>query len=256
MNPSLIVGEPRPAPPEQLGAIPATRPSVCVILYAGPPAFMEPVTHFLTGACIGRAGFNRKTAYATLAAVLAAEAADLDVFWGFAGPVEELKHHRGITHTFWAVPVVAGRGGGRGLAFTAARARQKCKRNAAGVPISAYPESARIAPAGALGLALRVRLRRRAQPPAARLDQQLRPASVLPLQSPLVRGQLHVYRRAAALGGVFPGFFHAVGARSYRPRDRRAPRAVSRPRLGHLRPCRDGGVSVAGAGQSTRRRWP
>lgn len=69
---------------------------------------MEPVTHFLTGACLGRAGFNRKTAYATLAAVLAAEAADLDIVWGFAGPVEELKHHRGITHTFIAVPVVAG----------------------------------------------------------------------------------------------------------------------------------------------------
>jgi inner membrane protein len=57
---------------------------------------------------LGRAGFNRKTAYATLVAVLAAEAADLDVFWGFGGPVDELKHHRGITHTFWAVPVVAG----------------------------------------------------------------------------------------------------------------------------------------------------
>ena len=69
---------------------------------------MEPVTHFLTGACIGRAGLNRKTAYATLAAVLAAEAADLDVLWSFAGPVEELKHHRGITHTFIAAPVVAG----------------------------------------------------------------------------------------------------------------------------------------------------
>jgi inner membrane protein len=69
---------------------------------------MEPVTHFLTGACIGRAGLNRKTAYATLAAVLAAEAADIDVLWSFAGPVEELKHHRGITHTFIAVPVVAG----------------------------------------------------------------------------------------------------------------------------------------------------
>jgi inner membrane protein len=69
---------------------------------------MEPITHFLTGACIGRAGFNRKTAYATLAAVLAAEAADLDIVWGFAGPVEELKHHRGITHTLIAVPVVAG----------------------------------------------------------------------------------------------------------------------------------------------------
>ncbi len=69
---------------------------------------MEPVTHFLTGACIGRAGLNRKTAYATLAGLLAAEAADLDIVWGFAGPVEELKHHRGITHTFWAVPVIAG----------------------------------------------------------------------------------------------------------------------------------------------------
>ena len=68
---------------------------------------MEPITHFLTGACIGRAGLNRKTAYGTLAAVLAAEAADLDVFWGFAGPVEGLKHHRGITHTFIAVPFVA-----------------------------------------------------------------------------------------------------------------------------------------------------
>jgi inner membrane protein len=68
---------------------------------------MEPVTHFLTGACIGRAGLNRKTAFATLTAVLAAEAADLDVLWGFEGPVETLKHHRGITHTFVGAPVVA-----------------------------------------------------------------------------------------------------------------------------------------------------
>ena len=69
---------------------------------------MEPITHFLTGACIARAGLNRKTAYATLAAVLAAEAADLDILWSFAGPVQELKHHRGITHTFIAAPFVAG----------------------------------------------------------------------------------------------------------------------------------------------------
>ena len=68
---------------------------------------MEPITHFLTGACIGRAGFNRKTACATVTAVLAAEAADLDILWRFAGPVEELKHHRGITHTFVGAPVVA-----------------------------------------------------------------------------------------------------------------------------------------------------
>jgi inner membrane protein len=68
---------------------------------------MEPITHFLTGACIGRAGLNRKTACATVVAVLAAEAADLDVLWGFNGPVEELKHHRGITHTLIGAPFVA-----------------------------------------------------------------------------------------------------------------------------------------------------
>ena len=68
---------------------------------------MEPLTHFFTGACIGRAGLNRKTAYATLTATLAAEAADLDIFWGLRGPVEALKHHRGITHTFLGVPFVA-----------------------------------------------------------------------------------------------------------------------------------------------------
>ena len=68
---------------------------------------MEPVTHFLTGACIGRAGLNRKTAYATLTATLAAEAADADILWGLRGQVTELQHHRGITHTFIAIPVVA-----------------------------------------------------------------------------------------------------------------------------------------------------
>ncbi len=68
---------------------------------------MEPVTHFLTGACLGRSGFNRKTAYATLAMTLAAEAPDLDIFWGFRGPVAELQHHRGWTHTLIGAPVVA-----------------------------------------------------------------------------------------------------------------------------------------------------
>ena len=68
---------------------------------------MEPVTHLLTGACLGRSGFNRKTAYATLAMTLAAEAADLDVLWGFRGPVAGLQHHRGWTHTLVGAPVVA-----------------------------------------------------------------------------------------------------------------------------------------------------
>ncbi len=68
---------------------------------------MEPVTHFLAGACLGRSGFNRRTAYATLAMTLAAEAPDLDVLWSLRGPVAGFQHHRGITHTFLGAPFVA-----------------------------------------------------------------------------------------------------------------------------------------------------
>jgi inner membrane protein len=68
---------------------------------------MEPVTHFLTGACLGRSGFNRKTAYATLAMTLAAEAPDLDIFWGVRGPLVAFQHHRGFTHTLLAAPLIA-----------------------------------------------------------------------------------------------------------------------------------------------------
>lgn len=93
---------------------------------------MEPLTHFLTGACIGRAGFNRKTAYATVAAVMAAEAADLDIFWSFAGPVEELKHHRGITHTFLGAPFVAAAAVGAVWLFH--RWRTARRRDTSGIP--------------------------------------------------------------------------------------------------------------------------
>src|SRR5580700_8207205 len=65
---------------------------------------MEPVTHFLTGACLARAGFNRKAAYATLAMTIAAEAPDLDTLWSVDGPVAAFQHHRGITHTFVGLP--------------------------------------------------------------------------------------------------------------------------------------------------------
>jgi len=56
---------------------------------------------------MGRAGFNRKTAYATLTMLLAAEAADIDVLWDLKGPVAALQHHRGITHSFVGVPFMA-----------------------------------------------------------------------------------------------------------------------------------------------------
>lgn len=68
---------------------------------------MEPVTHFLFGANLGRAGLNRKTALATATLTLAAEAADLDVISRFGGPAFGLNHHRGFTHSFLGVPIVA-----------------------------------------------------------------------------------------------------------------------------------------------------
>ncbi|MGD0797354.1 MAG: metal-dependent hydrolase [Acidobacteriaceae bacterium] len=65
---------------------------------------MEPVTHLMTGACLARAGFNRKAAYATVAMTLAAELPDLDTLWSFDGPIAGFQHHRGITHTLVGVP--------------------------------------------------------------------------------------------------------------------------------------------------------
>ena len=68
---------------------------------------MEPLTHFLTGACLGRAGFNRKTALATITMTFAAEAADIDMVCYLKGPIFGFAHHRGITHTLVGIPFVA-----------------------------------------------------------------------------------------------------------------------------------------------------
>jgi inner membrane protein len=65
---------------------------------------LEPITHFLTGACMGRAGLNRKTALATLTLTLAAEAPDLDIIGGWIrGSVFGFAHHRGFTHSFLGI---------------------------------------------------------------------------------------------------------------------------------------------------------
>lgn len=68
---------------------------------------MEPITHFLTGACLGRAGLNRKTALATATLTLAAEAPDLDVVGSLRDPVFGFEHHRGFTHSFLGLIPVA-----------------------------------------------------------------------------------------------------------------------------------------------------
>lgn len=69
---------------------------------------MDPLTHFLFGATLGRAGLNRKTALATATLTLAAEAPDLDVAGRlFGGSVFGFAHHRGFTHSFLGLPLVA-----------------------------------------------------------------------------------------------------------------------------------------------------
>jgi inner membrane protein len=68
---------------------------------------LEPITHILTGACLGRAGLNRTTALATATVTLAAEAPDLDVFGNFKGPVFGFAHHRGFTHSFLGLFLVS-----------------------------------------------------------------------------------------------------------------------------------------------------
>ena len=133
---------------------------------------MEPVTHFLTGACIARAGLNRKTAYATLTAVLAAEAADMDVVWSLRGPVESLKHHRGITHTFIAAPVVAGVIVGLVAALHLWREQRRTRSLAAMRTSSpAHPFRRGSNPKLSLGLALPHGAHRRAKSFVSRLDK-------------------------------------------------------------------------------------
>ena len=56
---------------------------------------------------MGRAGLNRKTALATATLTLAAEAPDLDVISRFWGSAFGLNHHRGFTHSFLGLTLVA-----------------------------------------------------------------------------------------------------------------------------------------------------
>ena len=61
----------------------------------------------LTGACVSRAGLNRKTALATLTLTLAFEAPDIDSVTYIWGPITGLEHHRGITHSLIGAPFLA-----------------------------------------------------------------------------------------------------------------------------------------------------
>ncbi len=97
---------------------------------------MDPVTHVLTGAVLSRAGLNRRAAYATAVMAISAELPDMDTVWGLRGPVESFVHHRGITHTFIAVPAEAAVVVGSFYAWHRFRARGRVARLKAEAPLS------------------------------------------------------------------------------------------------------------------------
>ena len=68
---------------------------------------MDNVTHTLVGVALARAGFKRVTPHATLLLVIAANLPDIDVLSLGGGQLADLEVHRGYTHTFIALPIVA-----------------------------------------------------------------------------------------------------------------------------------------------------
>lgn len=71
---------------------------------------MDPVTHGITGALLGKAYFHERYGrVATLSVVLGAIFPDIDVVWEVASrdPLGIVKYHRAITHSFVALPFFA-----------------------------------------------------------------------------------------------------------------------------------------------------
>ena len=64
-------------------------------------------THTLLGIAMAKSGLDRRTPHATATAVIASNLPDLDSFTLFADSAAYLEHHRGITHSVFAVPFMA-----------------------------------------------------------------------------------------------------------------------------------------------------
>ncbi len=69
---------------------------------------MDNLTHTLTAVALSQAGFNRKTRFATVALILAANVPDVDIVTSFFSSATYLKYHRGLTHSICGATVLAG----------------------------------------------------------------------------------------------------------------------------------------------------
>ena len=68
---------------------------------------MDNLTHSLTGLMLSRAGLNRFYPRADLLLIVAANVPDSDIVTIVRGPLYYFEHHRGITHSVAAMPVMA-----------------------------------------------------------------------------------------------------------------------------------------------------
>ncbi len=67
---------------------------------------MDNLTHTLTAVAISQTGLNRKTRFASLTLIVAANAPDIDIVSGLTGNINYLKYHRGIAHSFIGIIVL------------------------------------------------------------------------------------------------------------------------------------------------------
>ena len=68
---------------------------------------MDNLTHTLTAVAISQTGLNRKTRFATLTLILAANAPDIDILSGLKNSITYLKYHRGIAHSLIGITIIA-----------------------------------------------------------------------------------------------------------------------------------------------------
>jgi inner membrane protein len=68
---------------------------------------VDNLTHTLTAVALSHTGLYRKTRFATLTLIVAANLPDLDIISRFWGSASYLKHHRGITHSIAGISLLA-----------------------------------------------------------------------------------------------------------------------------------------------------
>ena len=68
---------------------------------------MDNVTHSLFGLCLAKAGLERSTPLATATLVISSNLPDIDAVMRVGGSLSHLEYHRGITHSFVGLAVLA-----------------------------------------------------------------------------------------------------------------------------------------------------